>query len=108
LIVLLHAYFLAAIVCLTLGFFSRTASVIVWIGHLSFVHRSYIAWYGVDAILSVLLLWLIIGPAGGAYSLDNVLRRYWRRREGLALASDPSSPPSGAANLAIRALQLHV
>ena len=48
----LHAIFLVAVGCFTLGLFSRTASVIVWAGHLSYVQRAVVITYGLDTILS--------------------------------------------------------
>ena len=62
--------------------FRAVTNVVVWFGHLSYIARGFVLSYGVDAMLSMLLFCLVWGPTGGAYSLDRVLERYWRRNEG--------------------------
>lgn len=116
---LLYVGLLLAGVCLTAGCFSRTANLLVLIGHLSFVHRSYVAWFGMDSILSMLLLYMLIGPSGSAYSLDRWFARRGKRRATLAAASTTAiaaqsraapddSPPSWTANVSLRLIQLHM
>jgi HTTM domain len=105
-----HALFLAAILCFTLGQFSRTATVVVWLFHLSYIHRSLLAWHGMDSVLVMLLFCLMFAPTGAALSLD----RYWRQRRATreakyGRARDLSVPePSWTANLAIRMIQIHM
>jgi Vitamin K-dependent gamma-carboxylase len=98
---LVQAVFLAAIAAFTLGFWSRTASVLVWAGNVSFLHRAYLMSFGLDAITSMLTLYLMLGPTGSALSLDRLLAR---RRGG-----GPHGPaPSVAANVVIRLIQVHM
>lgn len=59
---LTYYFFVAAIVCFTFGLFSRTMNLLVWLGHLSFIHRSVVLSYGVDNILAMLLLYQLVGP----------------------------------------------
>lgn len=68
-------------------------NVIVWLGHLSFVHRAYFAWSGMDTVLAMLTFYLMFAPTGSALSLD---------RRGQA----PSA--SWTANLVVRLIQVHM
>lgn len=97
----LYAGFLLALLCLTLGLFSRVASLVVWIGHLSYIHRSVFIWFGMDTILAMLTFYLLFGPTGAALSLDR-LRARGRQR----LSATP--PPVWSANLVIRLIQVHM
>lgn len=76
-----YAFFLAAIVCLTIGVASRAACVMVLLGHLSFAHRCPPTVYGIDFILSVLLLYLIIAPVGAEFSVDRWISRCIRKQK---------------------------
>jgi hypothetical protein len=93
----LHFAFLAAIVCFTLGLFTRTMSVLVWVGHLSFIQRAFLTWSGMDTVLAMLTFYLMFAPAGAALSLDR------RRRHG-----DRPPEPSWSANLVVRMIQIHM
>ena len=71
--------------------------------HLSYVHRGEIFWYGVDAMLSILLLCLLLGPTGRAFSVDRWLQRKWQKNG----TSDSFDQPAWTANFSIRMVQLH-
>ncbi|WP_442510352.1 HTTM domain-containing protein [Novipirellula sp. SH528] len=92
--------------CFMVGCFSRTANLLVLVGHLSFVHRSYVAWFGMDSILAMILLYLLIGPSGRAYSVDRWIRN-WRAKK-----SDSPLPETGddswLANVSLRMIQIHM
>jgi hypothetical protein len=92
---LAYSLFLAGIVAFTLGWRTRTASVIVWAGHLSFVHRAFLTWSGMDSILAMLTFYLTLAPSGAALSLDQ------RRRRTLPT-------PSWDANVGVRLIQVHM
>jgi hypothetical protein len=96
----IHAAFLAAIGCFTVGLFTRTASVLVWAGHLSFVHRAYLSWSGLDSVLAMLTFYLMFAPSGAAVSVDNVRRR---KRGGKGAPG-----PRWDANFATRLIQIHM
>lgn len=93
---LLYAAFLASIVCFTLGLFTRAANVAVWVGHLSFIHRAFLSWCGMDTVLAMLTFYLLLAPSGAAFSLD-------RRR-----ARTAAPPESWTANVALRLIQVHL
>lgn len=112
-ILALQGFFLVASVCFMLGLGSRLANLIVWAGHLSFVHRGYMAWFGMDSVLSMLLLYQLIGPTGATLSLDRLIERYRLARRALnatgrVTAEDLALKPSWTANLALRMIQLHM
>jgi len=96
-IITLYWVFLASIAAFALGVFTRVAAPLVWIGHVSFVHRAHLTWYGIDVILAMLTFYMMFAPCGAALSLD----RLWRRSAG---------PPraSWTANLCIRLIQVHM
>ncbi len=108
----IHGVFLAAILCLTLGLFSRVACVLCWIGHLGYINRGIIIWFGMDTIIVMLLLYMMFGPTGATLSLDRFFQRLRlaRRKRGakLALLDDGGPRPSWAANAVIRMIQIHV
>jgi hypothetical protein len=95
-ITLTYAAFLIAIVCFTVGLFTRLATIAVWIGHLSFVHRAYLSWSGLDTILAMLLFYLCFAPGGAAFSVDRAFRR------------QDLPPHTWTANLVLRMIQVHM
>jgi hypothetical protein len=106
-----YGLFLVAIFCFTFGLFTRTANVIVWIGHLSYVERGYTIWFGMDAILAMLLLYMLIAPTGATLSLDRLRSRYRAARQALGGRGDPhppAPPPSWLANVSVRMIQIHM
>lgn len=107
-ILVFHHYFLMAIICFICGLFSRTMNFILWIGHLSYVLRGFMVWYGVDAMLSFLLLCMLVGPTGRVCSIDDQLRRYWAKKQGKPLDPLAEPPRFWTANLAIRLIQIHM
>jgi hypothetical protein len=88
-----------------LGLATRFTSVLTWFGALSYIHRSPPSLFGVDTMMTVLLLYLMIGPSGAALSLDRLVARWWARKRGLP---EPAVQPSVTANFALRLIQIHV
>jgi predicted DCC family thiol-disulfide oxidoreductase YuxK len=66
------ALFLFCCAAFTVGWRTTWVKWIVLIGHISFVHRNSYLIYGVDKIVSALLLILCVAPVGRAISLDRV------------------------------------
>lgn len=93
----LYWVFLGSLVAFLFGVFTPLATPLVWIGHVSFVHRAHLTWCGMDVILAMLVFYMMFAPAGAALSID----RLWRRSSG---------PPraSWRANLCIRLIQVHM
>jgi hypothetical protein len=106
----LQVLFLAAIACFTIGLGSRVAAVLVWIGNVSFLHRGYLVWFGLDTMTSMLTLYLMLGPTGAALSVDRLIaRRRGAAGAGGATGTPPPPPrPRAAANLVVRLIQVHM
>lgn len=103
----LYGTFLVAIICFMIGFCSRIANVLVWIGHLSFIHRSYTTWFGLDVVLAMLLLYMMFGPTGSALSVDRAFR-VWRRQRSGRNPDDSAPELSWTANVVVRLIQVHL
>jgi hypothetical protein len=99
-----HAGFLTAMLCFAAGFCTRVAAVLTWIGLQSYIQRTPVALFGMDTMMNLIVLYLMIGPSGAAFSVDRLLAGRRARREGWSLAGPQ---PSISANLAIRLLQVH-
>jgi uncharacterized membrane protein YphA (DoxX/SURF4 family) len=96
-----HIAALVVFFSLMIGFFSRTVAVLAFAIAISYANRvTPGAYFGLDKINCLLALYLMLGPCGARYSLD----RIWRLRRG----AEANVPPSTAANVAIRLLQLHM
>jgi hypothetical protein len=95
-----HIAALVVFAMLALGFCSRTVAVLAYVLTVGYMHRAQNALFGLDQINVMLAMYLMLGPCGARYSLD----RLWTKRR--AAAADV--PPSVAANVAIRLIQLHM
>jgi hypothetical protein len=123
---ILHAGICVIIFLFTIGLCSRITSVLTWAAALSYINRSPPTLFGVDTMMTILLLYLMIGPSGAAVSVDRLLARWWARNRGAVLArwrafwhhgqmGPLPAPallgppePSVSANFAIRLLQIHI
>ena len=65
---------LAAAACLTVGYHTRIASAIVFVGLISFQRRNLAAFAGGDVLMRTMAFYLMLAPAGAAISVDR-----WRR-----------------------------
>lgn len=104
-----HAVFVGAALLFTLGIGTRVTSFLTWFAVLNYIHRDNVILFGVDTMMTILVLYLAIGPSGAALSVDRLLSRWWKgRRAGGGLA--PWEPPQASivANVAVRLLQIHV
>ncbi len=103
-----HGLFLTAVLLFTLGVATRLTSFLTWFAAVNYIQRNTTVVFGVDTMMTIMLLYLTIGPSGAALSVDRWLGRWWRGRGtgGLAPAQPPR--PSVTANLAIRLLQVHL
>lgn len=107
-----HGCILTVMFLFTIGFCTRITSVLTWIGMLSYIQRAPTSLFGMDTIMIVVVLYLMIGPSGAAFSVDRLLARYWAvrqaRRKHLPVPRFPPPAPQVSANLALRLLQIHV
>jgi hypothetical protein len=125
---IMHGLAVTTAFLFTIGFCTRVSSVLLWFFMLCYIHRNSQIQFGLDAMMSILLLYMAIGPTGSALSVDRLLARWWShakpdviRRwyrllgrpepaaEDIAPAAySPQPVPSISANVALRLLQLHV
>lgn len=92
--------------CFFLGLATRFTSVAAYIITISYSVRVPIANFGLDQILGFLCLYLAIGPSGHCLSLDAVIRRWWKRRNGID--SSESVQKFVSARVALRLIQLQM
>ncbi|MFO1019125.1 MAG: HTTM domain-containing protein [Planctomycetales bacterium] len=100
----MHLFALGVFACLTVGLFSKPASILAWIFTLSYAHRAPTALYGLDQVNGFLSMYLMFGQCGARYSLDAWLAR--RRNPGSALSG--RVPATVGTNISLRLIQLHM
>lgn len=88
-----------AAVMLTLGLATRLAAIVSLAGLVSAANRAPLNTFGLDDTLGLLLIGLVVGPAGACLSLDRLIAD----RRGAAPAG-----PSVAAGIALRLIQVHL
>lgn len=94
----------AAMFCI--GAATRVTSILSFLITISYSQRVPVANFGFDQILGMMSLYLSMAPSGAAVSADNLIRRWWRRRKGIALDNTPVRYAS--ARMASRLIQLHL
>ncbi len=123
-----HIAALIVFAMLTLGLCSRVTSVLSFLCAVSYINRVPGAQFGLDDTEIMLAAYLMIGPCGACWSLDNWLKTRRATRQGRAgdsatrsaalsarATSSRTSDPgllnptySVSANIAIRLIQLHM
>lgn len=122
----IHTLIVLVSVLFTLGFCTRVTAAMLWFGSLTYIHRNQLVLFGVDTMMTIMLLYLMIGPSGAAFSVDRLIARWWRDAKPRYVAAwyrfwrrpvpdmiapaayDETPQPSVSANVAIRLLQVHV
>jgi hypothetical protein len=101
----LHLAALAIFAMLTIGLYTRVVSILAWLIAVAYCHRLVGAMFGLDQTNTMLAMYLMIGPAGAAWSVDR-----WRARRRAQARGEkaPNAAPSVSGNVAIRLLQLHL
>jgi hypothetical protein len=99
-LVALFAVTMAAAVGVTIGCFTRTSAVVLFLGLVSLQHRDTLILNGGDQVMRLAGFFLILSPAGAALSVD----RLRRVRRGLEAAG----PPPWVAPWAQRLIQLQL
>ncbi len=97
----IHIVNLVVFSLLMIGLFSRFAAVWSFVAAVNYaVHVSPGAFFGLDKINVLLVMYLMLGPCGARYSVDRLRQ--------LRKGSGEEAPPSAMANLSIRLIQLHL
>ena len=108
----IHGACLVIVFLFAIGFFTRVTSVLSWLVFVSYVQRSPVTAFGVDAMASLLLIYLMLGPSGAALSADRLISRgrkiFQARRLGLPVPLWPPAVATVSANVAIRLIQVHL
>ena len=91
----LCALYVVSLVGLALGLLTRFSAVMAWFLHWTLIRSAGTTSYGADTYAHIFLFYLMLVPAGDAFSLD-----VWRRRV--------SPSPTAAARLGLRVMQLHL
>ena len=78
----LWAAMLVGSLCLLVGFVSRAAALVVFVGLVSFTRRDFLVVNSGDELLRIVALFLALSPCGAALSVDRWLRvrdrdRFW-------------------------------
>jgi hypothetical protein len=76
----LYFALIVASVCVIVGFQTRLACLVVWVGMLSFYRRDPWTFNSGDLVLRHLAFYLMLAPAGAAFSVDRWLsyrERFW-------------------------------
>lgn len=92
-----HLLALLVFFALMVGFHSRVASILAYLLTVSYAHRASGALFGLDQINAMLAMYLMVGPSGDAFSIDQRLRPRLH----------PSAPKIST-NIAIRLIQVHL
>ena len=95
----LHIIALVVFAMMTVGLYTRAATVLAFLFASSYMNRALQASFGLDQLNVMLAMYLMLAPAGQVYSVDA-----WRRRRKAA----PEPGPSGAMNVVTRLIQLHM
>ena len=101
---MLHVAALGVFALLTVGYRSRLMAVLAWFISVNYCHRLTGALFGLDQINVMLVMYLMLGENGAAYSVDWL--RQMRRNES---PCDPVEPTAAVGtNIAIRLIQIHL
>ena len=92
-----HGVAIVAALLLTLGVFSRVSCLLTLLAVLMHVHRAPMLTGPLETVLVFLPLYLLIGPAGAAFSLGD-----WRK------GRESAAAPSWTANISLRLMQVHL
>jgi hypothetical protein len=102
-----HVGILVVLLLFAIGYATRITSVLAFMGATCYIWRAQTSLFGMDSIVSVLLLYLMVAPSGAALSLDRWLEvRRERKRLGNPNAHVPLQPLV-TATLATRLMQIH-
>lgn len=73
-VVVVYVVMLAATLCLFVGFGTRIAAILVFMGLLSFTRRNPFVFNSGDSLLRVIAFYMSLAPSGASLSLDRLLK----------------------------------
>jgi hypothetical protein len=108
----IHLLSLVVFIMLTVGWKTRTVSVVAWAVTITYCHRLQGVLFGFDQVLAMLAMYLMLSRCGDAYSMDvwlaNRSSRQPRQGRGADRGVDRGADPCVANNVATRLLQVHL
>lgn len=102
---LLHGLAVAIAVLFAAGLAHRITGVILLLAVLAYVHRAPLVAGHLEPLLSFLIAYLIIAPAGACLSLDRWLAIRRSKRAGVP---EPVIAPAVSATISLRLIQVHL
>ena len=102
---LIHGLSFVVVLMFTVGLFTRVTSVLSFLTILSYIHRAPMLTGQFEPVLTMLLLYLCIAPAGAYLSVDRLLRK---RKQSDAFRADAEPAKYVSATISLRLIQLHV
>ncbi len=96
-----HIAALVVFALLAVGLWSRAMSVLAFLATISYINRASLAQFGLDDTNAMLAMYLMVGPAGAAFSIDR-----WRKRRRLGSALHIQK--TIGTNISIRLIQVHM
>jgi Vitamin K-dependent gamma-carboxylase len=102
----IHYAFLGVIALFTIGLWTRITTVITWMACLCYIQRTTTLVFGLDAMMAILMFYMMIGPCGATLSVDRWLE-IRRARKLFGPDNVPEVQPSVLANIALRGMQVH-
>ncbi len=110
--VVVHGVILTAMFLFAIGFCTRVTSVLTWLGAVSYMQRGPTTVFGMDTMMNLLLLYLMVGPSGAAWSVDRLIARYWTTwralRDRRPVPARLAPAPRVSANVALRLIQVNL
>lgn len=105
-----HVCGLVVVLALTLGLFTRIATVLSLLVVLSYVHRAPMLTGELEPVLTMLLFYLMLSPCGKRLSLDGLLarRKTAKSPASVQTTNDPKDSASSWAAITRRLIQVHI
>ncbi len=106
-VVAVHVAGLAVLFLFTIGFWSRLTSILALVVILSDIHRGPMLTSQFEPVLTMVMFYLCLGPSGASWSVDRALALR-RATTPVARAAAERCPPSWAATVSVRLIQVHL
>jgi hypothetical protein len=103
----IHALSFLVVLMFTVGLFTRVTSILSFIAILSYIHRAPMLTGQFEPVLTMLILYLCIAPAGVYFSVDRLLRKR-KEKASATLHREDESTKYVTATISMRLIQLHV
>jgi predicted DCC family thiol-disulfide oxidoreductase YuxK len=108
----LFALWMTALGLLAAGWFTRTSAIVAWVLAMSFHHRAMTVLNGGDDVAVQILFYLVIAPAGAAWSIDSLRRRMKSYQQPEAGFESPDARPASTPTLispwSVRLIQIQL